>query len=59
MPDGCKLIRQAPLIAAPVRLFMTMESSHSVLSIVRREKNMTGRMPPDEGIRWAWDHAGY
>ena len=34
MPDGCELIRQAPLIAAPVRLFMTMESSHSVLSIV-------------------------
>ena len=38
MPDGCELIRQAPLIAAPVRLFMAMESSHSVLSIVRGEK---------------------
>ena len=38
MPDGCKLIRQAPLIAAPVWLFMTMESSHSVLSIARGEK---------------------
>ena len=38
MPDGCELIRQAPLIAAPVRLFMTMESSHSVLFIVRGEK---------------------